>query len=330
MAVVAPPPSNRFITSNITNALLGAVTGGFAIAQCLTYLALTKNELKYKILIFSLISLSLIVTIGYMVDCITKFGLNYGDYAAQRVTNGPLFVALTSHGIIMLLVLGFYSWRSYIMMGKKLWVLILLTPFVIAAGAVEIWLAAYQLATGNLSIVRANLGNKIALTSAMPAVADIAVTGMMFYALWRTKKLGVSSMSSKVVRRLVKICLETNLITTFFQLLTMVFYLTTGELHFFLVASLPQIYIAALMLWLVSRLGTRQIIAESSGGGISDLPSGFTAGKKSSNNTAFQPSGIQVSHIRSLHVDGEADSELELDEMDRKDRAIRFEPSQAV
>lgn len=84
------------------------------------------------------------------------------------------------------------------------------------------------------------------------------------------------------------------------------------------------------MLWLISRLGTRQIIAESSGGGISDLPSGFTAGKKSSNNTAFQPSGIQVSHIRSLHVDGEADSELELDEMDRKDRAIRFEPSQAV
>lgn len=75
-------------------------------------------------------------------------------------------------------------------------------------------LGGYQLATGNLAIVRANLGNRIALVSGMPAVADIAVTGMMFFALWKTKKLGVSSLSNKVVRRLVRICLETNVITS--------------------------------------------------------------------------------------------------------------------
>lgn len=111
----------------------------------------------------------------------------------------------------------------------------------------------------------------------------------------------------------------------------MILYLTTGELHFYLVASLPQIYISALMLWLVSRLGTRQIIANSSGNGASDLPSGFT--KKSSTNGPFQPSGIQVSHIRSLHVEGGAEGEsIEFDDldMDRKDKTIRFEHDQAV
>ena len=68
----------------------------------------------------------------------------------------------------------------------------------------------------------------------------------MFLALWRTNKLGVSSMSGKVVRRIIKICLETNLLTTALQLLAMTLYLATRELHFFLVASLPHVYVATL------------------------------------------------------------------------------------
>jgi len=261
--------------------------------------------------------LSAIIALGYDLDAINKYASNFGEMEPQTSATNGVIMSVFLSGFVFGIVLCFYAWRAHVIWNNSKLVLLLLAPFALAPMVVQLWFAAYEVAVPSYPELTTNLGATAGLTFSIPFISDTVITLTMLAGLWRSARQGASATSTRILKRIGLVALETNAICTIIQAVALALYLATHEWHFLFVASTPQVYPLCFIIWLLARQKTRKIVADSASTGFT----GKSSGKHS------QSSGIVVLTQRSQHIDLEQQAsrsnayEVELEAMDDKDRA---------
>jgi len=122
----------------------------------------------------------------------------------------------------------------------------------------------------------------------------------MTYYLLKKKKL--AGQSKQFISRLLILTLETNLLTTAVQGLTLILYLSTDFAFSVLTPILPQTYVLTFILWLIARQQVRMERDGTSHGSAIEIPRG--AGGNACKAAKKPPNiSIHVDTSRSIHIE---------------------------
>jgi len=247
--------------------LFGWALYGALCVQVYIYHLCFNDQKKLRILVYSVFLLDTLQTVLSAVDAHYWFGSGFGN--VLRLAN-PYFSAFDSplmDGVISLVVQWYFCYRIWLLSNKSWY----LPAFI---GAVAVMQAACAIASGvrgheagnfdathdvaNLTLVYIWLIGSL--------LADVLIAASMIYLLLKAKS-EISS-TNLLLAKLVRLVLETNLLTAIVALLTLVLHVTLPDKAYFscLVLFLGKLYSNTFMV----TLNNRVFIGRSSSSQVSD------------------------------------------------------------
>ncbi|KAH8102888.1 hypothetical protein BXZ70DRAFT_757256 [Cristinia sonorae] len=217
-----------FITLNMTFVLYG-----ISVAQGYEYAFFSKSRDSSYI--------KVMVCLVLLVETIhTGLVIHFLYYYAVTATDNPALVLhiawssavkLICESIVVMLVHSFYIRRIWIVSGRKLWLVAILAPLLIAR-------TAFSLSTAGLMYVHDNwigFRDSALFTSAMSctllAVTDFSIASTMSYYLYVGR--GAHESTNRLLHTLMAYCVNTGLVTMFCSFITLGMFVGFPERHIF-------------------------------------------------------------------------------------------------
>ncbi|TCD63226.1 hypothetical protein EIP91_005811 [Steccherinum ochraceum] len=173
-------------------------------------------------------------------------------------------------GIISCVCRLFYGWRIYALSGE------LHMPFIVAFLAVGQAIAAIYdgvltLKVGHISFLRQHAFTTTLIWAFSSLACDVAVTGSMFYYLWRAKQLSSRKQTASLLTRLINLTVETGVIYTTATILDCVLFIAYPDNTIYIVplTITSKLYTNCLIAVLNSRL--RIFGGRNDGGSSGDM-----------------------------------------------------------
>ncbi|KAF4616578.1 hypothetical protein D9613_008944 [Agrocybe pediades] len=222
----------------------------------LYHLAFPKDPLRNKILVYSVFILEIVQTCIITDTAFRVFGFGYGDISYFNDIGIAWFSVPIITGLVAFIAAGFYAYRISIL-AQSWWVasVILLLGFVQLVGAV---IAAVVLK--HAVLFSHLLGKDYSIATGIwnggAAACDVLIaSSMTFYLSRRGATTGVET-THVLLRRVVRLVIETGTVTAAMALLNLILSTLPGQPSYYLVTSetLAKFYSNSMMVVLNSRM----------------------------------------------------------------------------
>jgi len=291
--------------------VLNGLLYGMILSQCLNYFVAygKRDRLPIKLLV-SFLLLADTVNFAFDVAFTYRYTITlFGNFEAVALSNWVFNTDPVMVVIISSTVQSFFAWRVARLTGYK-WIGILL-----GLSAFAQFLCGLGTAIG-CSIVKEFLRFQefrvvVIIWLVLSAVTDIAITGILSWYL-HSHRTGFSS-TNDIISRLIRITVQTGLITTIWAIVDLIVYLSfSNSLHLIFNIPLCKLYTISLLSTLNTRGGWNTSYETKHEFSHSDQPrSGGQAGtgRVGQSNTWNDPgvkstsSGIQVVTSSTVHHD---------------------------
>ncbi|EAU86416.2 hypothetical protein CC1G_05410 [Coprinopsis cinerea okayama7 len=235
----------------------GIVTYQYASYYASSYSTTDANWVRFTVLGLFLTDTFHSISIMYMVWIYAVDG--YGMPETLLVIHWPLPLSAVSMSIIALLVQLFLSYRIYLFSNRnKIYFAMLAAISLCGSGlrltlAVRVWQAGTMPALVSINAI-------LTAWLSLEVTIDILIAGILLY-VFRRASTGLRR-SDAVLRKLMRLSLQTGLCTAIFAVMCMILRLALPDTHFYLTVgfSICRVYTCTLMDTLLSRRELRTIL----------------------------------------------------------------------
>lgn len=289
------PPIASITAPLIFGGLINLYLFGVLTVQVYLYYLNFPSDTKYfKSLVYGVFFLDTVSTMMTFGDWYHWFAEGFGNLSAidDVFLSGIDTPMLGS--FVAAIVQGFYAYRIYKLERKsRTWIicsLILAAALVQVAGGIMGAVVSFQ--SQKFSKAKARGQPSVYMIFGAAAIADILIAGTMAFLLLRSKTK-IHHKSRAVLKRILNLIVETNILSSSVALLTIILVLVFPNSNYFTCPSmfLGKIYSNSLLLLLNNRaylsVGPRGLLSQSEGATRLGFGSGGTS---SSPSTAVDPS----------------------------------------
>ncbi|KAK0203734.1 hypothetical protein DFS33DRAFT_827461 [Desarmillaria ectypa] len=237
--------------------------GALLVQMYIYYTLFSSDELRLKMLVWSLFILETTFVFISTLTAWNTFGLGWGDTHTLFFL-GTSFGALpVLSGIISFMTQNFYLWRIWTMKMRNLFIIIGIETVSLVQCIFAIYygitLALHEGGVNEMIIL-----SPFRITWLMGcALCDILITTTMVLVLHKEKKNSTFSSTSMALKRSIRYAVETGVITTVMAITEFILYVAAKHhtFHLTMFLMLSKVYVGSL----VATLNTRALVANDDG-----------------------------------------------------------------
>jgi hypothetical protein len=248
-----PPNIGEIATPPLLGYMLNWCLYGTLCVQVYNYyLAFPKDRGAIKALVYTSFFLETVQTVLNGHDAYHMFGVGYGNMLELTSVQLSWFALPVLGGVIAAAVQIFYSYRIWVLSGSNILagVLVLIA---LLQGSSAIATGARGFLLGNFDLLQKGIRIPCSIWLVGGAVCDIAIALSLTIILLRAD---VSFKASQVlVSKLVRLTIETGIVTATVSIITAIFFLIPGKVFYTLTPTLvlARLYSNSMMVMLNSR-----------------------------------------------------------------------------